>query len=40
MSERVLPTAAAEAEATARPGGVAERQYRLREAALAGAAAP
>ena len=36
----VLPTAAAATEATARPDGVVERRYRLREAALAGAGAP
>jgi len=40
MSAQVLPTAAAATEATARPGGVVERRYQLREAALAGADAP
>ena len=37
MSAQVLPGAAA--VATARLGGVVERRYRLREAALAGAGA-
>jgi hypothetical protein len=40
MSAQVLPTAAAATEATARPDGVVERRYRLREAALVGAGAP